>query len=210
MSDDTPTQRLPQNEAGDELVEERKKSRALLFVLIGVGAALLVAIIVLLIILFGGGGGTPSADPTASNTPSATPTQSDSPTPSATPTPTPTPEPVPVVTVTAAPPQNPDDGNVRITSFSISPTTCNTPGEPVTLHVSWKSSNGNIAYFGVNTTDAQSGGMGWDLPATGDDGDFPSGYSPYSVTCPDDKASYTITVVGNGSKASKTVTLKAQ
>ena len=51
MSDDTPTQRLPQGEAAEELAEERTKSRTLLFVLIGVGAALLIAIIVLL--LFG-------------------------------------------------------------------------------------------------------------------------------------------------------------
>jgi hypothetical protein len=209
MSDDTPTQRLPQGEDPiEELGEERKKSRTLMFVLIGVGAALLIAIIVLLILLFGGDKGTPSTGPTPSSTPSATPTASATPTPSV--TPTPTPEPQPTVTVTAAPPQNADDGNVTITALSISPTTCNTPGEQVTLHVSWASKNGNIAYFGVNTTDAQSGGMGWDLPATGDDGDFPAGYSPYQVTCPDDKVSYTITIVGNGSKASKTVTLKAQ
>ena len=46
-----------------------------------------------------------------------------------------------------------------------------------------------------------------------DDGDFPAGYSPYKTTCPDnagDKVSFTITVVGNGSKASKTATVKAQ
>ena len=64
MSDDTPTQRIPQGEDPvEELGEERKKSRTLLFILIGVGAALLVAIIVLLIILFGGDKGTPSASP---------------------------------------------------------------------------------------------------------------------------------------------------
>lgn len=206
MSDDTPTQRIPQDELGEELVEERKKSRTLMYILIGIGAVLIIAIIVLLIFLFGGNNGAATADPTTSSSPSASPTESATPTPTA----TPTPEPVPTVTVTAAPPQPADDGNVKVQSFSVSPTTCNTPGETVTLQVKWKSTNGNIAYFGVNTGDAQSAGMGWDLPASGSDADFPAGYSPYQVTCPTDTVNYTITVVGNGSKASKTVTLRAQ
>ena len=211
MSDDTPTQRLPQSGGDGELVEERKKSRALLFTLIGVGAALLVAIIVLLVILFGGGAGggatpSPTASESASPTPSDSPTASDSPTP----TPTPTPTPVPTVTVTAAPQDPPDDGNVHITSYSISPTTC-TKFQQVVVHIKWKSENGQIAYFGVNTSNAQTSGMGWGLPPTGNsDNDFPDGYRPYEITCPDGQTSYTITVVGNGSSQSRTVTVKGQ
>jgi predicted nucleic acid-binding Zn ribbon protein len=208
MSDDTPTQRIPQDEIGEELVEERQKSRTLMYILIGVGAVLIIAIIVLLVFLFSGDKGTPRAGSTPS--PSPTPTANATPTSSPTPTATPTPEPVPTVTVTSAPQPPSDDGNAKITAYSISPTTCDTPGDTVTLRVTWKSTNGNIAYFGVNTTDAQSSGMGWGLPASGSDADFPSGYSPYQVTCPEDQVSYTITVVGNGSKSSKTVTLKAQ
>ncbi|MEO5535303.1 MAG: hypothetical protein ABIR17_09255 [Pseudolysinimonas sp.] len=197
-----------------ELAEEKKKSRTLLFVLAGVGALFLAAIIVLLIVVFGGSkgdGGT--ALPTNSQSASGTPTDSASPTPSGTPSDTPNPTPAPTVTVTAAPPQTPDDGNVHVTSYSISPTTC-THLEKVTVHIKWQSANGLVAYFGVNTTDAQGGGMGWDLPASGtSDHDFPDGYRPYEVTCPDkagDTQSYTITILGNGSKASKTVILKAK
>lgn len=211
---DTPTQRLPEQPESPqgELADERKKSRTLMGILIGVGAALLIALIVLLILLLtNNGAATPATTPTATPTSSASSstTPSASPTPSETPSPTPTPTTAPPQPQpTAAPPA--DDGNVHVTSFAISPTTCSANQE-TTLHVTWQSTNGLVAYFGVNTTDAQGGGMGWDLPGSGSsDQDFPDGYRPYQVTCPaaGDTVSYTITIVGNGSKASKTVTLK--
>lgn len=178
----------------------------LLFTLVGVGAALLVAIIVLLIILLGGDRGTGDPAAVTSTAESTSPSPSDSVTPSATPVPTP----VPTVTVTAAAPSPPDDGNVHIASYSISPTSC-TKNQPVVLHIAWGSRNGQIAYFGVNTANAQTSGMGWDLPPTGSsDSDFPDGYRPYEITCPDGQTSYTITVVGNGSSQSKTVTVRGE
>lgn len=210
MSDDTPTQRLPQNETGDELVEERKKSRALLFVLIGVGAALLVAIIVLLIILFGGGGGTPSADPTASNTPSATPTQSDSPTPSATPTPTPTPtvEPEP----TQAPPPPPDT-SPGFASFSRAATvSCNTaPGAPgytpPGISFSYTAKNASSVWFLFGEGDAADA-QAFPMPISGNQGDVYGGGSTVQYPCPQESAQFTLTVVGtNGQHVSKTFTV---
>jgi outer membrane biosynthesis protein TonB len=164
MSDDTPTQRLPQGEAAEELAEERTKSRTLLFVLIGVGAALLIAIIVLLIILFGGKGGTPSADPTPSTTPTATPTAT--PTPSVTPTPTPTPTPTvePEPEPTQAPPPPPPSD---IVSYNVSKKTVDcSSNNPVTITFNWNTT-GESVNFGVGTDFADAQPYESGLPAVG-------------------------------------------
>jgi hypothetical protein len=56
----------------------------------------------------------------------------------------------------------------------------------------------------VNTNDAMTGGMGWVLPATGSDADFPDGYRPFPAQCGNDSTEYTITILGNdGTKVSK-------
>ncbi|MEJ1230126.1 MAG: hypothetical protein WDM88_05100 [Galbitalea sp.] len=130
---------------------------------------------------------------------------------------------MPTVTVTVAPPVSPahpiqpvqpNGNNVLITGYTISPAQvdCST-GAPAglgQLSIAWKSVNGNAAFFGVNTTDAQTGGMGWTLPPSGTQHDFPSGNDPYSYQCGDAQEQFTITVVGNGSKQSETITVKRE
>jgi hypothetical protein len=214
MSDDTPTQRF--DAAGDtpterfsttapseEVVEERK-SRKLITILAIIGGLLLVAVLIVLILLLTRGTGTPTAAATPTNSASASPTPTATPTTSATPTATPTPTP----TATAAPPPPPPSNDVQITGFAASTTSqCSSQtGNPVYMHISWSSDNGIAAYFGVNTNDAQSGGMGWTLPPSGNENDFPNGYVPYEFQCGNASQKYTITIVGtNGSKQSKTV-----
>jgi hypothetical protein len=205
MTDDTPTQRLPETtDAAGELVEERQKSKALLFTLVGVGAALLIAIIVLLIILFGGGKATPDSTPTPSDSPTVSPTPSESPTPSPTPTPTPTPD--------SAPP--PPSNTTKINSFSVSNTTvlCNTQSpNPSSQYISfsWDTSNADTVYFGVNTNDASQGAFFDNLPQDGNSqNDFPAGYNDFEYPCPSEQTKYTLTVVGpGGAKVSKSVTV---
>ena len=68
--------------------------------------------------------------------------------------------------------------------------------------------NGKNAYFGVNTNDAMTGGMGWVLPPSGSDADFPAGYHPFQALCGNDSTEYTITILGkDGSKVSKKFTV---
>ena len=214
MSDDTPTQRF--EPTGGDTPTERfdaatpaaapaaapaSKSRRTLIILIIIGAIFLIAVLVLLGVLLARGAGTPTASGTT--TPSATPSETPSaiPTPSATPTPTPTP------TKTVDPPPS---TNVDIKDFTAQTTSkCDkTTKNAVYVDISWTSVNGTVAYFGVNTPDAETGGMGWMLPASGSDKDFPAGYSPYEFICSNSSNSYTITVVGNGSKQSQTVVVK--
>ena len=158
MTDDTPTQRLPEaTDATGELVEERKKSKALLYTLVGVGAALLIAIIVLLIILFSGGGNPgPQPSPSDSDTPSASPTPSDTPTPTATPTPTPTP--------TADPPPPPS----VIVSYTVSKTDAGCPDDTssIPLTFNWNTTGSNVS-FGIATDFADAQPYQTGLPAVG-------------------------------------------
>lgn len=162
MTDDTPTQRLPESsDATGELVEERKKSKALLFTLVGVGAALLIAIIVLLIILFGGGSGDPQANPTNSDSPSASPTPSDSPTPTESATPTPTPS----ATPDAAPPPPPPPSD--IVSYTVTKETVDcSSGNPVTITFNWNTTGESVS-FGVGTDFADTQPYETGLPAVG-------------------------------------------
>lgn len=193
MSDGTPTQRFdaPVPEAESARGPE-KKNRGLLIALIAIGAVLLIAVIVLLIVLLGGGNkpvvvGTDTPTPTASSA---------SPTPSTTPTPTPTP------TATIAPP--PPSTKPAITGYSISPAKLDCSSGTPNLSIHWSSVNGKHAYFGVNTADAMTGGMGWVLPPSGSDANFPDGYRPYPALCGNTSTEYTITILGNdGSKVSK-------
>lgn len=161
MSDDTPTQRLPQ--AGDEpteLTKERTKSRALLFTLIGVGAALLVALIVLLVLLLGQGAPTPGPTPTSSDTPSPTPTASESPTPSATPTASESPTP------TAAPPPPPPPSPIVSYTASATDAGCPDDSSSVPLTFNWNTT-GSSVNFGIATDFADAQPYQTDLPAVG-------------------------------------------
>jgi predicted nucleic acid-binding Zn ribbon protein len=209
VSDDTPTQRMDTPTSSDvheAIEEEGKKSRGLMIALIAVGALLLIGLIIVLITLLGRNGapvavGTTSPTPTVSDTPSETPTVTASSTPVITPTPTATP--------TTPPP--PPSTKPSITGYSISPGQIDCSNDTPNLSIHWKSINGKHAYFGVNTNDAMTGGMGWVLPPTGSDADFPDGYHPFQALCGNDSTEYTITILGNdGSKVSKkfTVTTK--
>jgi hypothetical protein len=229
MSDDTPTQRF--DAAGDAPTElfdasspaaspgvvEERGSRKLVTILATVGGALLIAVLIVLILLLNKSNATPGALPapspspsaSASPTPSVTPTKSATPTPTPTPTRTPTPTPTP--TATAAPPAPPST-DAKITNFSATHTVlCNSSdqsGIEPSLDFSWSSKNAIAAYFGVGTDDAQSGGMGWTLPPSGNQHNFPSGYDPFYYPCPTASVTYTLTVVGTGgSKASQKVTV---
>jgi hypothetical protein len=206
MSDmsDTPTQRF---DAQPPVSSNENRSRLPLILGI-VGAVLLVLVIVLLVLLLGKGNGAPQAAGTDSPVPTDSSGASS------------TPVPVPTVTVTETPapggntggggsPAKPNGSNVLITQYTITPTTIKCSAGQTQLHITWKSVNGNVAFFGVNTVDAQAGGMGWSLPASGTDHDFGafSDY-PYMVSCNTTPNSYTITVDGNGSKQSLTIPLK--
>jgi hypothetical protein len=204
MSDDSPTQPA--------------KSKALLITLISVGGALLLAIIILLVVLLTGGGGgntetlpTPSASD-ASRTPSPTPSGSDEASPTPTPTPTPT------QTEAAPPPPPPPSNDPTISSFTINNKTnptvqCNTDSPNPSsqfLLVKWSSSNVDHVYFGVGTNDASTGALFENLPPSGNSSDdFPAGYNngSYEFPCPTVSQKYTLTVVGDGHKVSKSVTV---
>lgn len=243
MSDDTPTQRFPEpgddtptqrfdaaltgGEAGapaagtapvataegEELADEKKKSRGLLIGLIALGAALLIAIIVLLVVLFtSGADGTPSADPTT--TPSRTPSATPSVTPTATDTPSATPTPTPTETQAPPPPPPPPAQTTKVNSFNVSNTTvtCNTQApNPSDYYISfsWSTSNVNQVYFGVNTNDASAAPLFTNLPPSGNSqDDFPAGYENFEYPCPTGSVQYTITAVGpNGQKDSRSVTV---
>lgn len=190
MTDDTPTQRLPEStDATGELVEERKKSKALLFTLVGVGAALLIAIIVLLIILFSGdAGGDPQASPSSSDTPTASPTPSDSPTPTESATPTPTPTPTPTAAPPAPPPPPPSD----IVSYTVTKKTVDcSSASSVQITFNWNTTGESVS-FGVGTDFADSQPYESGLPAVGGKTiDYQCGQSG-------DQQKYSIAVFHNG------------
>jgi flagellar basal body-associated protein FliL len=223
MSDDTPTQRFPEQgdnaterittgEVQEDLQEEKKKSRGLLIGLIVAGVLLLVAIIVLVFFL-GRATGTPGAIGTESPAPipsdSATAGPSESPTPSATPEETEEPE---EPEQPEQPPQQPAQ-TVKVDSFSVDTSTvfCGKNGQPsdIDLFFKWSTSHGERVYFGINTSDASTAPFFDNLPLDGDTAsNFPSGYSPFQYACGNQSLKYTITVVdGDNHKASKSVTI---
>jgi hypothetical protein len=197
MSDDTPTQRLPETtDATGELVEERQKSKALLFTLVGVGAALLIAIIVLLIILFGGGTATPDSTPTASDTPTTSPTPSDSPTPTASATPTPTPTPTP----TADPPPPPPPSIIVSYTASKTDAGCTDDVSSIPLTFNWNTTGSNVS-FGVATDFADSQPYQTNLP--------PVGGITVDYQCSNATTKFSIAVFHNGNVIDrKTITVK--
>ncbi|MES2170216.1 MAG: hypothetical protein V4479_05770 [Actinomycetota bacterium] len=210
MSDDTPTQRFdvpPTTPVPAATPPDQRGSRRLIIILIIIGAVLLVAIIVILALLLANRG-TTNAGSTTTPTPSITPSSTPSHSPSPTPTPTPT------ATQTGAPP--PSNPNAQITAYSIGPSaidcSATAPAGAADLSIKWSSVNGKTAYFGVGQAASDQGadlaGMGWTLPPSGTQHDFPAGYDPYEYQCGNTSQTYTITVIGtNGSKVSKTVTV---
>jgi flagellar basal body-associated protein FliL len=205
MSDDTPTQRFdqpPTTPTGTQPPTGEKNPRRLLIILIVVGAVLLIAIIVIIALLIGRGGTTTAS--TASPTPTITHSAS------ATPTPTPTPTPSPSASKTTAPP--PPSTAPTVASFTVNTTkvTCAASGgvQDPQLSFSWTSTNAAEAYFGVDTTNAQQNPFfGQALSPNGDSTSFPSSYNPFEYSCKAPSHTYTITVVGNGESASKTITV---
>lgn len=209
MTDDTPTQRIPETDATGELVEERKKSRALLYTLVGVGAALLIAIVVLLIILFGGKGtADPTVTPTASDTPTVSATPSDSPTPTESATPTPTPTPTPD---SAPPPPPPPDTSPGFASFSRGASVmCNsTPGPgyvPPGISFNYTATNASSVWFLFGEGDAADA-QAFPMPISGNQNDVYGG-STVEYPCGQASAKFTLTVVGtNGQHVNKTFTV---
>lgn len=222
MSDDTPTQKFDPSgdapterftapvadEPSEEVIEERK-SRKLIIILASIGGALLIAVIVILIMLLTKNNGTPGAMPTSSSSSSASPTPSASAsaTPSASPTPTPTP-----TQDAPPPPPPPPSTDVSIDSFTGETTSeCSSQTQNrVNMLIEWESTNGVAAYFAVgDVNDAETNGMGWTLPPSGNSNDFPSGYVPYEFQCGNASNTYTLTVVGtNGSRDTRTITVE--
>ncbi|MEO5921886.1 MAG: hypothetical protein ABIQ01_12165 [Pseudolysinimonas sp.] len=211
MSDDTPTQRFPSAESGEtptqqlqtaeaEVVQEEKKSRALLIGLIIAGALLLAAIIAIILVLLPRGDGDPVAVTTGSPTPGETPT--------ATPTPTPTPS------ETEAPEQPQQPAGPAVDAFSVSNQSvlCNTQ-TPTPSHqyiaFSWNTSGASQIFFGVDTNDASTNALFANLAPNGtSQNDFPAGYNDFEYGCPAASHKYTLTVVdGNGHKDSSSVTV---
>ena len=213
MSDDTPTQRLPQGSAESELVEERKKSRTLLYILIGVGAAILIALIVVLVMLFTRDGD-PESAPTPTTTTSSSPTPSDSPTPSESPTPTPTPTPT-----ADPPPPPPPDTSPGFASFNLSTQNvqCQSPPAPggggvippnPQVRFNWTAKNAQAVWFVFGTSDAADAGA-FPLPLSGNQDDVYHSANSMEFPCYQAEQKYTITVVGNnGQHVSKTFTVK--
>jgi hypothetical protein len=204
MSDDTPTQRLPEpgvtpteqlsTTPQGELVEERQRSRGLLIGLVIAGVLLLVAIIVLVSFLLGG---TPS--PTVTSTGSPAPLASGQPTPSTTPTSTPS--------ETAAPPQ---PTGAAFTAFSpVTEVSCSRGGpdftpEPPAIRISWQATRTASAWIVQGTSDAADSGF-MQIPVSGDESGFPY---PLQFPCFQDDTVFTITLVGtDGVHVSKSWTV---
>ena len=220
MSDDTPTVRFDQPQDGPGgpgfggpgdpggptpggptpgEPGDGKKSHTLVIVLSIVGGMLLIAVIILLAVLFARGSGSkPTPTPTVTS-------QSPSPTPSQTPSQTPSPTP----TKTTAPPSTAP----AVGSFVVNTTTvqCPTANSTAPLSFSWTSTNASTAYFGIDTTDASVAPYFSNLPPNGSTANFPdqATNNPFQFTCSNKSHVYTITVVGNGQKASKSVTVTA-
>jgi hypothetical protein len=174
--------------------EGERKSRALLFWLIGIGAALLITVIVLLAMFFTGQDDTPVAAPTPSATatqpaaPSEEPTPTEEPSQSATPTPTPTEEPA------AAP---------TFSSFE-APTSagCEEGDDNAPLTISWASRDATTASIGVNTDDASRDPFEADLPPV-------FTYTGLNYECELPSQVYTVTLENaDGLTTSQSVTIR--
>lgn len=177
MSDDTPTQRLPEPDdaptrrldagppsepaGGDDTPGEQTPSHALLIALIAIGSALLLAVVVLVIVLFTDDAD-PQADPTPVTTrtespePSPTPTASDSPRPSATPSSAPT----------QAPPPPPPASPIVSYTASTQDADCPDDAAAVPITFNWNTTGSEVS-FGIATDFADSQPYESGLPAVG-------------------------------------------
>lgn len=90
---------------------------------------------------------------------------------------------------------------------------CNTSapaGDHQPISFSWSSSHASQVFFGVDTNDASTGFLFDNLPPTGNSNDnFPAGYNhgAYEYPCTAPSTKFTLTIVGNGQKVSKSVTI---
>ena len=192
MSDNTPTERFDAVAGG--AADEVKKSRTLLYVIIGIGVLLLVAIIILIATLLGRPQDTASGDPT----PSVTATESASPTPTATEA---SPEPEPEETEDAPPPPPPAPVP-GFDSFSAqSDAGCQDGDTQKQLTFSWSSDDAVRAYIGVQTNNAKAAPYEGDLPPV-------YTYTNLYYNCDQDSQYYTVTLEdGSGHLTHKTVTI---
>ena len=204
MSDDTPTQRLPeQNAPGEiyeELGEERQKSRGLLIGLIVAGALLVAAIAVIVIIFLGKGAGANQADPTTVPTDSSSPVATDTSAPSDTPSDTPTPQ--PTETQAPPPPPPPPATGAAFTSFSPkSQVACSKGGpgftpDPPAIQISWATVRADSAWIVQGTSDAADSQF-MQIPLNGNQSNF---QYTLQFPCFQANATYTITLVGTDGK----------
>jgi hypothetical protein len=216
MSDENPTERFPAStttppDAESPLTRNADfprrsristgkgdpPARRLIVILAVVGGVLLLVVIALLVLLL-----VRSPVPTAAPVPTTT---SSSPAPSPSPSVTsPSPSPSP----SASTPADVSAG-AAITSFTVNQTTISCPtdtGQPSpTLAFSWTSTNAAEAFFGVDTLDASVSPFYSQLPPNGDSTDFPN--SPLDYACPAANHTYTITLMGNGTTVSRTLTV---
>ena len=192
MSDNTPTERFDAVTGG--AAEEAKKSRTLLYVIIGIGVLLLVAVIILIATLLGQPQDTASGDPT----PTITATESASPTPTET---SPSAEPEPEETEDAPPPPPPAPVP-GFDSFSAqSDAGCQDGDTQKQLTFSWSSDDAVRAYIGVQTNNAKAAPYEGDLPPV-------YTYTNLYYNCDQDSQYYTVTLEdGSGHLTHKTVTI---
>ncbi|MCU1417534.1 MAG: hypothetical protein JWP32_1708 [Schumannella sp.] len=215
MSDDTPTQRLPEHgdspteriatgQVYEELGEERQKSRGLLVGLIIAGALLLIALVVLLFVLFG-----PKGQPTADDAlPSPGTSDSATPQPSASETPLATPTPQPSASETQAPPPPPPSTALAIDSFTTPNKTvaCNTQAPvPSNQYISfaWKTSNADSITLGTYDPYGDYEDMYSNLPPDGNSNDVGLQITYF---CPEPSQKWRLTVTGNGKTVTKEIT----
>jgi len=199
MSDETPTERLPEpDDAPTKRLDtgesrtppadgapapggERTRSRGLLIALIVVGALLVVAVVVLLLVLvLPKGGAAPEATP-GSASPSASPTPTERETPSSSPTPTETSAPQP-------PPQASPIVSYTVSSRDVD---CSgTTAVPITFN--WNTTGQSVA-FGIGTDNADQQPYEQGLDAVG-------GITvDYQCGQPDGRQRYAIAVEFGGS-----------
>jgi len=133
---------VPSESIPPDAAEAGKKSRAVLFTLIGVGVALLIAIVVLLVLLVTRDDEGAAVDPTTS--PTATETES--------PSPEPTQEPEPQPEPTPEPPPAPS----AIVSFTVDKTSagCTSATDEPPITFNWNTT-GTSVDFGIGTERAE-------------------------------------------------------
>lgn len=176
----------PTRPAGPTGPTPPKKSRTLMWWLIGIGAALLVTVIVLLVMLLGNrddGQPAETPAPTASETPVPTPTETTPPEPSPTPT------------------TEPAAGPTFATFSAPASAECQEGEDEAPLTFSWSSTDAVRAYLGVGTQNAAINPTVSDLEPT-------ATYSDLAFDCGVASQVYTVTLEdAAGRLASNTVTI---